>query len=115
MIDPHLATSTLLSISIQSRCGDCGNEGCDYRKRQRRGSIRLFVDLMIRKVQKKKERKMITINLSDEGLGEVQERGVFETVNEKEMENRGIRGEEKDEDVKVFTESVSGLELIFMS
>ena len=70
---------------------------------------------MIRKIQKKKEKKMITINLSEEGVGEVQERGVFETVNEKEMENRKIRAEGKDEDVKVFTESISGLELLFMS
>ena len=71
MINPHLTTSTLLFIFIQSRCEDCDNEGCDYRKRQRRGSIRLFVDLMIRKIQKKKERKMITINLSDERVSEM--------------------------------------------
>ena len=111
VIDPDLAASTLLPISVQSRCGGCGNEGCGYRKRQCRGPISLLVGLEMRKVQEKKEREVIAANLSDDRVVEVQERGVVETVDEKEMEDREVRGEEKDEDVKVFTESVRSLSL----
>ena len=55
---------------------------------------------MIRKVQEKKERESLTLNFSDEREGEVQERGVVETVDEKQMEEGEVKEEEKDKDVK---------------
>lgn len=66
---------------------------------------------MIRKVQEKKERERVAANLSDERAGEVQERGVTETVDEKQMEEEYVKGKEKNEDVKVLTKSVRSLSL----
>ena len=102
MIDPHLTTSNLLPFSLQSRC-----RGCGYRKRHRPGPIRLLVGFVICKIQEKEKREMIAANLRDGRVVEMQEHGVGGTVDEKEMED----GEEKDEDVKVFTESVRSLSL----
>ena len=62
---------------------------------------------MIRRVQEEKEREMIAANLSHERVIKLQERGVVEMIDEKEMEDR----EEKDVDVKAFTESVRSLSL----
>ena len=111
MIDPQPPTSTLLPVSVQSRCGGRGYGGCGYRKHQCRGPIRLLVELVIRKVQEKKERERLTAILSDERDGEVQERGVIETVDEKQMEEREVKEEKKDEDVKVLTKSVRSMSL----
>lgn len=49
--------------------------------------------------------------LSDERVGEVQERGVVEAVDEKQMEQEYVKGEEKIEDVTVLTKSVRSLSL----
>lgn len=96
---------------MQSRCGGQYYGGYGYRKRQCRGPIRLLVGLVIRKVQEKKERESMTTNFSDEREGEVQERGVVETVDEKQAETRKVKEEEKDEDVKVLTKSVRSMSL----
>ena len=56
---------------------------------------------------------MIAANLSDDKVGEVQEGGVAERVDEKEMEDREVRGEEKDEVMKVFTKSVRSLRYLY--
>lgn len=66
---------------------------------------------MIRKVQEKKERERVAAILSDERVGEVQERGVVEAVDEKQMEQEYVKGEEKIEDVTVLTKSVRSLSL----
>lgn len=66
---------------------------------------------MIRKVQEKKERERVAANLSDERVGEVQERGVVEAVDEKQVEEEYVKGEEKIEDVTVLTKSVRSLSL----
>lgn len=50
-------------------------------------------------------------NLSDETESEQQERGVVETVDEKQMKKGCVEIEEKDADVKVLTRSVSGMSL----
>lgn len=50
-------------------------------------------------------------SLSDEREGEVQERGIVETVDEKWMEDREVKEEEKDKDVKVLTMSVRTMSL----
>lgn len=47
----------------------------------------------------------------DEREAEVMERGVVETIGEKRMEGREMRDEEKDEDVRVLTESTRSMSL----
>ena len=96
---------------MQSRCGGQNYGGCGYRKRQSRGLIRLLVGLVVRKVQEKKERESLTTNFSDEREGEVQERGVVETVDEKQAEARNVKEAEKGEDVKALAESVRSMSL----
>lgn len=110
-MNPQPLTSTLLPLSVQSRCGASGYGGCGYRKRQCRGPIRLLVGLVIRKVQEKKEREGLAANLSDEREGEVQERGVVETMDEKQIANREVKEEEKAENVKVSTKSIESMSL----
>ncbi len=66
---------------------------------------------MIRKVQEKKEREGLAANLSDEREGEVQERGVVETMDEKQIANREVKEEEKAENVKVSTKSIESMSL----
>lgn len=66
---------------------------------------------MIRKSREKKERESLAANLSDETESEQQERGVVETVDEKQMKKGCVEIEEKDADVKVLTRSVSGMSL----
>ncbi len=66
---------------------------------------------MIRKVQEKKERERLAANLSDEREAEVQERGVVETRDEKQMADREVKEEEKAENVKVSTKSVESMSL----
>lgn len=66
---------------------------------------------MIRKSREKKERESLAANLSDETESEQQERGVVDTVDEKQMKKGCVKVEEKDEDVKVLTRSVSGMSL----
>lgn len=66
---------------------------------------------MIRKIQERKERESLTANSIDERDGEVQERGVVETVDEKQAEARKVKQEEKDGDVKVLTKSVGSMSL----
>lgn len=51
------------------------------------------------------------INLTNEKMNEMQKREIVETVNKKKMEEREMRGEKKDEDVKVFAKSVRSLSL----
>ena len=67
--------------------------------------------MVIRKVQEKKEGGRLAASLSDEREGEVQERGIVETVDEKWMEDREVKEEEKDKDVKVLTMSVRTMSL----
>ena len=67
--------------------------------------------MVIRKVQERKERERVAASLNDETMGEVQERGVIETVDEKQMEEQYVKGEEKNKDVKVLTKSVRSLSL----
>ncbi len=57
------------------------------------------------------EKKDVATDFNDEGVGEQQERGVVERVDEKQMEETEVKVEEKDEDVKVMTESVRSLSL----
>ena len=114
VIDPQPPTSTLLPISTQSRCGGRNYGGYGYRKRHCRGPIRLLVGLVIRKIREKKERDSLTINFSDEREGGVQERGVVETVDEKQAEAKKMKEEgeeEKEKDVKVLTKSVRSMSL----
>ena len=66
---------------------------------------------MIRKLQEKKEREGLAANLSDEREGEVQERGVVETMDEKQMADSELKEEEKAENVKVLTKSVESMSL----
>lgn len=66
---------------------------------------------MIRKVQEKKERKRLAADLSDETESEQQERGVFERMDEKQMEGGKLKEEEQDKDVKVLTKSVRSISL----
>lgn len=49
--------------------------------------------------------------LSDDRAGEKQERGVVDTLDEKQMDERERKEEEKDEDVKVLTKSVGSISL----
>ena len=76
--------------------------------------MHLLVSLVVRKVQEKMEREggRVAADFNDEGVGEQQERGVVERVDEKQMEEETeVKVEEKDEDVKVMTESVRSLSL----
>ncbi|KAF6222450.1 hypothetical protein HO133_001536 [Letharia lupina] len=102
MTDPQPSKSTPLPISVQSRCGGHGS-GC--RRRPCRGPIHFLVSLVIRKSREKKERESLAANLSDETESEQQERGVVETVDEKQMKKGCVEIEEKDADVKVLTRS----------
>ena len=113
-IEPQPPTSTALPISVQPRCGDGGDRGyggCGYRKRPCRGPIRLLVGLVVRKAQEKKEGERLAATLSDDRAGEKQERGVVDTLDEKQMDERERKEEEKDEDVKVLTKSVGSISL----
>lgn len=49
--------------------------------------------------------------MSDEREGEVQERGVVETMDEKQIANREVKEEEKAENVKVSTKSIESMSL----
>lgn len=54
----------------------------------------------------------VAADFNDEVVGEQQERGVAERVDEKQMEEEiEAKVEEKDEDMKVMTESVRSLSL----
>ena len=110
----YAETITASPISVQSRCGDRsgrGYGGCGYRKRQCHGPIRLLFGLVVRKVQEKKERERLAATWSDDRDAERPELGVVETLDEKQMEERQGKAEEKDEDVKVLTKSVRSVSL----
>lgn len=110
-MDPQPPTSTLFPAAVQSRCGGQNYGGCGYRKRQCRGPIRLLVALVIRKVQEKRERESLAASLREREEGEQQERGVIEAMGEKRIDARGVKKEEKGEDVKVLTKSVRSMSL----
>ena len=54
----------------------------------------------------------VAAGFNDEGVGEQQEPGVIKGVDKKQMEEEiEVKVEEKDEDIKVITESIRSLSL----
>ena len=98
-------------MSVHPRYESRGYGGCGHRRRHYRRPIHLLVRLVVRKVQEKKEGERIAASVNDKREYDVQERGVVEAVDEKWMEEREVKEEEKDEDVKVLTESVRRMSL----
>ena len=106
MIEPQPPTSTLLPTSLQPRCKGNGYGRCGHQRRPCQGPIRLLVSLVIRKVQEKKERERLAPNLSNEGEGEQQDRGVVEDGDEGDEKQMEVKEKEKYEDVKLLTKSL---------
>ena len=80
----YAETITASPISVQSRCGGRGGRG---------------------------ERERLAATWSDDREEKRPELGVVETLDEKLMEERQGKAEEKDEDVKVLTKSVGSVSL----
>ena len=66
---------------------------------------------MIRKVQERKESERLAANVSGEREAGVQERGVSDAVDEKQMQGREPKEMQRNKDVEVLTKSVRSMSL----